>query len=368
MDRPTERTLAARAVELGRGADPAALPELLTLLEAPSAETRRLAASAIGKLAGLADAPKAVAVLSLRLRDPHPQVRQYAVKALKAYGTAAESALADLRDIAANVSEKDYNRRDAALAVETISEALRMKQAGESHVCQKCGVDVAPDEYARAIRMFQRVYCDHCFDEVYIQRRNFDTRVEVQKTIRVSDGTLVQSDGERRIAEWLAAHKVAYRYDDRLRIIEGRQVRPDFHLPEYDVYIEYWGMDTLDYKIGMLLKQQMYQHAGKRLISLYPDDKPRLDAILGAKLLRLAPTDSAGAPSVPTPAPPAPRTPAPPASSGTPAPPAASGTLAPPATSGTLAPPASGVSGAPRSESAATPHAAPTLHPERTAP
>jgi hypothetical protein len=216
--------------------------------------------------------------------------------------------------------------------------------------------------------MFQRVYCDHCFDEVYIQRRNFDTRVEVQKTIRVSDGTLVQSDGERRIAEWLAAHKVAYRYDDRLRIIEGRQVRPDFHLPEYDVYIEYWGMDTLDYKIGMLLKQQMYQHAGKRLISLYPDDKPRLDAILGAKLLRLAPTDSAGAPSVPTPAPPAPRTPAPPASSGTPAPPAASGTLAPPATSGTLAPPASGVSGAPRSESAATPHAAPTLHPERTAP
>ncbi len=30
-------------------------------------------------------------------------------------------------------------------------------------------------------------------------------------------------------------------------------------------------MDTLDYKIGMLLKQQMYQHAGKRLISLHPE-------------------------------------------------------------------------------------------------
>ena len=298
MERATERTLAARAVELGRSADPAALPELLSLIATPSPETRRLAASAIGKLAGLADASTAVAALARLLRDPHPQVRQYAVKALKAYGTAAESALPDVRDMAANPSEKDYNRRDAAAAIEIIQEALRLRASGETHTCQRCGVAVAPDEYARAMKMFQRVFCDHCFDEAYIQRRNFDTRVEVQKTIRTTDGTLVQSDGERRIAEWLAAHRIAYRYDDRLRIIEGRQIRPDFYLPELDIYIEYWGMDTLDYKIGMLIKQQMYQHAGKRLISLYPKDKPQLDALLSEKLLRLAPPDSASAPSV----------------------------------------------------------------------
>jgi hypothetical protein len=43
-------------------------------------------------------------------------------------------------------------------------------------------------------------------------------------------------------------------------------------------------MDTDDYKIGMLKKQQLYQHEGKRLISIFPADKPRLDSVLRAKL------------------------------------------------------------------------------------
>ncbi len=299
MERGTERALSARAVELGRSADPAVVPELIGLLGTSSPEVRRLAVSAIGKLAGLMDGGEVVAALMGMLRDAHPQVRQYAVKALKAYGTAAECALADLRDIAANASEKDYNRRDAASAIETIQEALRLRTAGEEHACQRCAVAVAPDEYARSMRMFQRVFCDHCFDETYIKRRNFDTRVEVQKTIRTTDGTLVQSVGERSIADWLAAHRIAYRYDDRLRIVEGRQIRPDFYLPEYDVYIEYWGMDTVDYKIGMLIKQQMYQHAGKKLISIYPKDKPCLDALLSEKLLRLSPSHSTSVSSAP---------------------------------------------------------------------
>ena len=43
-------------------------------------------------------------------------------------------------------------------------------------------------------------------------------------------------------------------------------------------------MDTIDYKIGMLMKQKLYQQEGKRLISLYPEDKNDLDAILGKKM------------------------------------------------------------------------------------
>jgi hypothetical protein len=113
---------------------------------------------------------------------------------------------------------------------------------------------------------------------------NKETRIEDQKHIRTVDGTLVQSDGERRITEWFASHGIVYRYDARLRIIEGFQIRPDFYLPEYDVYIEYWGMDTPRYKAGMYLKQDLYMHAGKRLISLYPEDKSRLDDILAPKL------------------------------------------------------------------------------------
>jgi len=89
-----------------------------------------------------------------------------------------------------------------------------------------------------------------------------------------------------KIAEWLTANGIEYRYDERMRIIEGYAVRPDFYLPEFDIYIEYWGMDTTDYKIGMLKKLKLYQQQGKKLISLYPDDKNNLDEALRGKLSR----------------------------------------------------------------------------------
>ncbi len=279
-----ERPLMSRAVELGNSGDGRALPELLELMNSPSAQVRRLAVSAVGKLVVFADSAKAVPGLTVRLRDTHPQVRQYAVKALKAYGTAAAGAVQDICDIAENPAEMEYNRRDAKIAVEVIREALRIAEEQAVHACQRCGVRVDADEFARSRRAFDRPYCDKCLDETYLRRRNFDTQVELNKTIRAKDGTLVQSEGERLIAEWLSANNIRYRYDERIKIIQGYSVRPDFYLPEFDIYIEYWGMDTIDYKIGMLMKQKLYQQEGKRLISLYPEDKNELDSVLGKKL------------------------------------------------------------------------------------
>jgi len=43
-------------------------------------------------------------------------------------------------------------------------------------------------------------------------------------------------------------------------------------------------MDTTDYKIGMLLKQKLYQQEGKRLISLCPADLPLLGTKLAGEL------------------------------------------------------------------------------------
>ena len=53
MDHDNELRLSARATALGQSADGMALPELATLTRSASARVRRLAASAIGKLAGL---------------------------------------------------------------------------------------------------------------------------------------------------------------------------------------------------------------------------------------------------------------------------------------------------------------------------
>ena len=286
MDRQLEKKLSDRAVAIGREGEVAAFGELLQLLRSSSANARRLSASALGKLAwmGVDQAAAVAALAPVARNDPHPQTRQYAIKALKAYGATAQGCLDDLRDMARNPAEKDYIQRDAATAVTFIEEALRIAASATEQHCQRCSTCVSANEYARSNQAFQRVFCDRCFDEVFLERRNFETQVELNKTIKARDGTVVQSEGERRIADWLTTHALTYRYDAKFRVIAEFQIRPDFYLPELDVYIEYWGLDTPQYKMSMYKKQILYQQEGKRLISVYPKDLSALEQLLIAKL------------------------------------------------------------------------------------
>jgi len=286
MDRQLEKRLSERAVAIGREGETAAFGELLNFLVSSSANVRRLSASALGKLAwlGVDQAAAVAALMPVVRQDPHPQTRQYAIRALKAYGATARDCLHDLRDLAQNPAEKDYLRRDAEAAAAFIEETVRIAATTAEHHCQRCHTPVTADEYARSQQAFQRIFCDRCFDEVFLARRNFETQVELNKTIEARDGTVVQSAGERRLADWFTVHGLTYRYDAKFRLIAEFQIRPDFYLPELDVYIEYWGLDTPQYKMSMYKKQLLYQQEGKRLISVYPQDLPRLDELLSAKL------------------------------------------------------------------------------------
>jgi hypothetical protein len=284
LNNQNERKLVAVAKALGESASADALPKLVELVHSESPLVRRIAASAIGKLAGIVDSTASVDLLGPMLNDAHPQVRQYSAKALGAFGVAARDCLKDLDDLLNSPIEKDYVKRSVNASMKIIQESFEINQNNSKLLCQKCKTKIDADEYARSQKAFQRNYCDHCFDEVYLQRRNWESKVELNKTIVVKDGTLVQSKGEKLIAQWLSDHNVKYRYDERFRIIEGYAVRPDFYLPEFDVYIEYWGMDTIDYKIGMLKKLKVYQMTSKKLISLYPADCRNLDLAIREKL------------------------------------------------------------------------------------
>jgi len=277
-----------RVLHLGRSGDPAVLPELIALSRKPSNEIQRLSASAIGKLAEFGvDAASAVGALApLALRGRHPQTQQYAIRALKKFGAAAHEHVQDLRDMARNSANRNYIRAAAKTTADAIEEAAKDAVAGVQHRCQRCNAMVSTEEHERSQAAFQRAFCDRCFDEVFLVRRNFEAQVEINKTVEARDGTIVQSEGERRIADWLTANGIAYRYDTKFRIIGEFQIRPDFYLPELDVYIEYWGLDTPQYKMSMYKKQILYQQEGKRLVSVFPKDLPALDALLSSKLKR----------------------------------------------------------------------------------
>jgi len=102
-------------------------------------------------------------------------------------------------------------------------------------------------------------------------------------------GELVRSRAEKVIADWFCRDGVRYAYeypafDQRGSVIS----RPDFYLPDYDLYVEYWGLAGTgkEYDKTMRWKACQYRRNGVRVFSLYPDELTNLDGALGSRLGR----------------------------------------------------------------------------------
>jgi len=283
-----------RAVALGETGSSADVRELVELLKSPAPMVRRAAASALGKildrssgLAGTLIVPLACAIA----KEEKPQVLQYQLKALRKCADSLTILQLDvLRDIVRNPNHPHYVR-DAAN--ETIAAAETARQRRESrlkHWCARCHKSITEEESRRGIDRYGKPYCFHCLEEKTHEDAVFLADVEAAKRLRTVDEVAVQSKGERRIGDWLAAKGIAYRYDERMMMAGGERVRPDFYLPEFDLYIEYWGMDTPEYVANMKHKQILYQRERKRLISLSFRDFDRLEQLLEEKLSRYVPS------------------------------------------------------------------------------
>lgn len=90
------------------------------------------------------------------------------------------------------------------------------------------------------------------FDDVYHDETDFETRkayveARLEQTYVTLQGTKVKSRAEKLIADFLFIHQVTYRYEDRATWAESGTEKagytPDFYLPDYDMYIEHWGID-----------------------------------------------------------------------------------------------------------------------------
>ncbi len=63
-------------------------------------------------------------------------------------------------------------------------------------------------------------------------------------------GETVKSIGERRIADYFEKNKINYVYEQEARgkfsFLSYKISSPNFYLPDYDVYVEYWGLVNAD--------------------------------------------------------------------------------------------------------------------------
>ena len=102
-------------------------------------------------------------------------------------------------------------------------------------------------------------------------------------------GQHVRSKGERVIADYLTRHNVPYQYEAEATtndwfIFRSRISRPDFYLPQYNLYVEYWGLVDLadrgardNYVRTMRWKMAQYHENNIQFVSLYPSNLPNLD-------------------------------------------------------------------------------------------
>jgi hypothetical protein len=115
--------------------------------------------------------------------------------------------------------------------------------------------------------------------------------------VATQGGEIVRSNSERMIADYFYQHNVRYVYErDAISKRKHRRIsRPDFYLPDYGIYVEYWGMLGAEdpnvrsrYERTMKWKTAQYYENDIKFISIYPKNLANLDWIFRAKFRDVA--------------------------------------------------------------------------------
>ena len=104
-------------------------------------------------------------------------------------------------------------------------------------------------------------------------------------------GEVVRSYSEKVIADWFFRNGIRYVFEHQAFSRSGSVIsRPDFYLPDYAVYVEYWGLAGTGGKYDRMMrwKQAQYRMNGVRVVSLYPNELANLDGALESKLVQAA--------------------------------------------------------------------------------
>jgi len=96
----------------------------------------------------------------------------------------------------------------------------------------------------------------------------------LENIIEGSERPKFKSEGERRIAYFLEDNSIRYQYEPGVLVNSDDKPRiwyPDFHLPEFATYIEYFGLaGKQDYDKGIKTKETVYSKMGLNVMPVYP--------------------------------------------------------------------------------------------------
>ena len=117
----------------------------------------------------------------------------------------------------------------------------------------------------------------------------FESHEEYGTRSTTLTGQPVRSKAERVIADYFTHHGILYYYEAMATtndwfIFKSKISRPDFYLPQYNLFVEYWGLvDSPDprtrdnYVRTMRWKMAQYRNNNIRFVSIYPSNLNNLD-------------------------------------------------------------------------------------------
>jgi hypothetical protein len=108
--------------------------------------------------------------------------------------------------------------------------------------------------------------------------------------IRTVDGHIVKSAGESIIDDILYNNKICHCYEKDVYELgtDERSIKSDWFIPVYGnkgIYVEYWGMDSEEYKRNKDEKKKLYKDYGIPLIQIEKDDTKDVSG-LTSRILR----------------------------------------------------------------------------------
>jgi DNA helicase IV len=132
--------------------------------------------------------------------------------------------------------------------------------------------------------------------EIVFPRKQYGS----QRTTKL--GVQVRSRAEEQIADYFDSIGLCYQYEQEIEtgiwIFKEKVSAPDFYLPDYDVYVEYWGMvnvendyDRNKYQRAMKYKMARYYDLGIKFVSIYPDNMKNLDWVFRKKFQKVTGID-----------------------------------------------------------------------------
>jgi DNA helicase-4 len=149
-----------------------------------------------------------------------------------------------------NVEVRTIHSFAYRIAQETAEGKRSVAQSGDKYNLVADVIDEeegADSEFADHYLQFLYHYDDDFIDEADFHEKTEYIAERREATYETLNGETVASRAEKVIADFLFTNRVTYRYESIAEWADTAEdkgpYRPDFYLPEYDLYIEHWGLD-----------------------------------------------------------------------------------------------------------------------------